>query len=186
MKGIIGKNKQKKLQEKIRLSDGTITSDKYIISERFNDFFIGIGPSLAGKIPSQSIKPKQYLENKLMKSKFLAPVTSLEIGCIIKNLRESAPGHDEVTATILSLPFITDPLEFILNMSMSQGLFPAELKIANVLPLYKADDCMIFNNYRPVSILCMLSKVFERGDVLSFDRFLGREHNLNCKSVWLS
>ena len=164
MKGIIGKNKQKKLQEKFKLSDGTITSDKYIISERFNDFFIGIGPSLAGKIPSQSIKPKQYLENKLMKSIFLAPVTSLEIGCIIKNLRESAPGHDEVTASILqlSLPFITDPLVFILNMSMSQGLFPAELKIANVLPLYKTDDCMVFNNYRPVSILCMLSKVFEK------------------------
>ena len=95
MKGIIGEYKQKKLQEKIRLSDGTITYDKYIISERFNDFFIGIGPSLAGKIPSQSIKPKQYLENKLMKFIFLAPVTSLEIGCIIKNLCESAPGHDE-------------------------------------------------------------------------------------------
>ena len=152
------------MQEKFRLSDGTITSDKYIISERFNNFFIGIGPSLAVKIPSQSIKPKQYLENKLMESIFLAPVTSLEIGCIIKNLRESAPGHDEVTASILqlSLPFITDPLVFILNMFMSQGLFPAELKIANVLPLYKADDCMVFNNYRPVSILCMLSKVFEK------------------------
>ena len=45
---------------------------------------------------------------------------------------------------------------------MSQGLFPAELKIANVLPLYKDDDCMVFNNYRHVSILCMLSKVFEK------------------------
>ena len=45
---------------------------------------------------------------------------------------------------------------------MSQGIFPTELKIANVLPLYKADDCMVFNNYRPVSILCMLSKVFEK------------------------
>ena len=52
MKGIIGKNKQKKLQEKFRLSYGTITSYKYIISERFNGFFIGIGQSLAGKIPT--------------------------------------------------------------------------------------------------------------------------------------
>ena len=40
MKGIIGKNKQKKLQEKLRLFDGTITSDKYLITERFNDFLL--------------------------------------------------------------------------------------------------------------------------------------------------
>ena len=97
-----------------------------------------------------------------MKSIFFAPVTSLEIGCIIKNLRESAPGHDEVTASILqlSLPFITDPHVFILNMSMSQGLFPAELEIANVLPLYKADDCMLFNNYRPCFYFMYVIKGF--------------------------
>ena len=65
MKEIIGRNKQKKLQGKFRLSDGSITGDKYIISERFNELFIGIGPSLAGKIPNQSKNPKQYLENKL-------------------------------------------------------------------------------------------------------------------------
>ena len=48
---MIGKNKQKRVQEKFKLSDGSITGDKYIISERFNDFFNGIGPSLAGKYP---------------------------------------------------------------------------------------------------------------------------------------
>ena len=162
MKENIGRNKQKKLQGKFRLSDGSITGDKYIISEMFDDFFIGIGPSLAGKIPNQSKNNKQYLENKLLKSIFLAPVTSLEIGSIIKNLRNSAPGHDEVTASIfqLSLPFITDPLVFFLTCPCLRVFFLQNL--ANVLPLYKADDCMVFNNYRPVSILCMLSKVFEK------------------------
>ena len=40
-------------------------------------------------------------------------------------------------------------------------IFPDELKIANVIPLYKVDDRMSFNNDRPVSLLCILSKVFE-------------------------
>ena len=40
--------------------------------------------------------------------------------------------------------------------------FPTELKIANVLPLYKSGDPFCFNNYRPVSLLCVLSKVFEK------------------------
>ena len=41
-------------------------------------------------------------------------------------------------------------------------MFPTELKIANVLPLYKSDDPFCLNNYRPVSLLCVLSKVFEK------------------------
>ena len=40
--------------------------------------------------------------------------------------------------------------------------FPAELKIANVIPLYKSNDSFVFNNYRPVSLLRVLSKVFEK------------------------
>ena len=42
------------------------------------------------------------------------------------------------------------------------GIFPDELKLANVIPLFKCGDYELFNNYRPVSILCTLSKVFEK------------------------
>ena len=45
---------------------------------------------------------------------------------------------------------------------LCEWVFPKQLRIANVLPLYKADDSMVFNNYHPVSILCALLKVFER------------------------
>ena len=60
------------------------------------------------------------------------------------------------------LPVINGPLTHILNLSLLEGVFPSELKVADVLPLYKADDDMLFNNYRPVSLLPVLSKVFER------------------------
>ena len=45
---------------------------------------------------------------------------------------------------------------------MLQGVFPDELKIANITPIFKADDSSKFNNYRPVSVLPILSKIFER------------------------
>ena len=57
---------------------------------------------------------------------------------------------------------IVNPLAYIWNLSLKQGVFPTEIKIANVLPLYKSDDPFCFNNYRPVSLLCVLSKVFEK------------------------
>ena len=74
----------------------------------------------------------------------------------------SATGWDEINAIFLktSLNYITDPLCHICNMSLEEGIFPSKLKIANVLPLFKAEEPFQFNNYRPVSLLCILSKVF--------------------------
>ena len=54
------------------------------------------------------------------------------------------------------------PLVHISNLSLSRGLFPNELKIANVVPIYKSGDEMEFSNYRPVSILPVFSKLIER------------------------
>ena len=95
---------------------------------------------------------------------FLEPVSLEEVTNIFQNLKNSAPGHDELNPSILRscFPTIKEPPVHILNLSLTEGLFPAELKIANVLPLYKADDNVVFNNYRPVSLLCILSKVFEK------------------------
>ena len=45
---------------------------------------------------------------------------------------------------------------------ISEGVFPNQLKMANVIPLYKFEDPMLFNHYQPVSLLCVLSKVFEK------------------------
>ena len=156
--------KSLQIQSRFKLNDGSVTTDKTIICEKINDFFIGVGPTLANKIPQQSRTPSSYLGNSLINLVFLVPVSIEEITSMIQGLKNSAPGHDDITADALRLclPSITSPLVYILNLSLTQGVFPDELKIANVIPLYKADDRMCFNNYRPVSLLCILSKVFEK------------------------
>ena len=102
--------------------------------------------------------------NRVQNSIFLEPVHPSEIDVLMKDMKNSAPGHDGITLNVLklSLSSIKTPLTHILNLSLSEGVFPEELKIANVIPLFKADDPMLFNNYRPVSLLCVLSKVFEK------------------------
>ena len=57
LKYIVNKNKTTKIQDKFKLSDGTFTSDKSMISTKFNEFFIGIGPNLARNIQKQSVTP---------------------------------------------------------------------------------------------------------------------------------
>ena len=54
------------------------------------------------------------------------------------------------------------PLIHICNISFQKGVFPTELKIDNVVPIYKSGDEMIFTNYRPVSVLPVFSKLLER------------------------
>ena len=50
----------------------------------------------------------------------------------------------------------------ICNTSLTEGVFPDSLKMVNVILLYKSDDSMCFNQYMPASLLCILSKVFEK------------------------
>ena len=53
-------------------------------------------------------------------------------------------------------------------MSLQKGGFPDEMKIANVILFFKSKDPQMFNNYRPVSVLCALSKVFEKLCITDF------------------
>ena len=57
--------------------------------------------------------------------------------------------------------YIIEPYMYICNLSLNQGIFPTEMKLANGIPLYKANNPDVFNNYRPVSLLCTLLKVLE-------------------------
>ena len=84
---------------------------------------------------------------------------------IIKNLNNSGAGWDDISPSVLkyAVPYITKALVNLINLSFQEGLLlPDELKIAIVIPLYKNDDPMIFSNYRPVSILTAISKIYEK------------------------
>ena len=61
-----------------------------------------------------------------------------------------------------SLPLIKHQLVYLCNLPIDQSIFPEELKLANVCPLFKSGDSMCFSNYRPVSLLFVVSKVFEK------------------------
>ena len=175
-------------QTKFRIGNDHVTTDKNIISNKFNDFFINIGPTLARAIPDSKNKPSHYLGQRLGETVFVAPVTQEEIKLNIKSFKDTATGYDEINAMSLKLvnQFITQPLTHLCNLSLTQGVFPEQLKIANVIPLYKTDDSMLFNNYRPVSLLCVLSKVFEKSDVWSY-KFISRKlQNFEWKSIWIS
>ena len=164
IKEIINKNKKRNVQTNFKMSDNSITTDKLLIAETFNEFFINVGPNLAKSLKNNNRIPEYYLKEPILNTIFLAPVTDEELYKIFKNLKNSAPGYDEMKVEPLrnALTHYVNPLNYICNLSIHQGIFPDEMKVANVIPLYKKDDSMVFSNYRPVSLLCSLSKVFEK------------------------
>ena len=137
---------------------------KSTICKQFNSFFVNIGPTLSRSFDGYIGSPQKYLTNQQISSLFLSPVTNNEIHKILNSLNDSAPGHDEIRLGPVKsvLQYIDGPFTYICNLSLNQGVFPDILKIANVIPLYKKEDPMIFSNYRPVSLLCSLSKVLEK------------------------
>ena len=50
----------------------------------------------------------------------------------------------------------------IINLPFVKGIFPDKLKIAKVIPIYRAEDDCLFANYRPISLLPNFSKFFEK------------------------
>ena len=164
MKNIVNRNKTRKVHNKFKMGDGSIISDGTLISNKFNDFFTNIEPNLAKKIPYQDISHLDFMGPPLVNSIFLTHVTNAEICEILKSLKNGAAGHDEINAMSFNVvsSLITEPLTYVCNLSLAQGVFPDELKLANVLPLYKNDDPYAFSNYRPVSLSNVLSKVFEK------------------------
>ena len=151
-------------QTKFRISDGSVTDDKQAVAEIFNDIFVNVGPNLAKKISEQQQNPLNFLKNVISNSIYLTPVTPSEVVNITGSCKDSSPGFDDIKIPRLrcALHHIADPLSYVCNSSMTLGVFPDRLKIANVISLFKEDNQMCFDNYRPVSLICTFSKIFEK------------------------
>ena len=84
IKSIINKNQKTHIQGRFKIGKNLITSDNELISNRFNDFFINIGPTLAKSIPHKNKSPSSYLGNRLTENIYLVPVNENEIGQLIR------------------------------------------------------------------------------------------------------
>ena len=82
----------------------------------------------------------------------------------LKDMRTSSPGWDDLSPKIVKQTYMYffQPLCHICNVSLLHGIFPNELKIAKVIPLYKGGESKWLVNYRRVSVLPVFSKVLER------------------------
>ena len=87
---------------------------------------------------------------------------------VISNLNNSSPGCDNIPPPqkkIIGKLFVDqyiEPLTYLINKSIELGIFPDEMKMAQVVPIFKAGDEQLVQNYRPISVLPFMSKIYEK------------------------
>lgn len=110
------------------------------------------------------------------------PVTEVQVLKYLKKLkRKCATCLDNISACCLKYIayIITKPLMRVINFSLSTGIVPNGLESARVTPIYKSGDFHKFENYRPISILPVISKVFEKCVHCQLMQYLESNHLLS-------
>ena len=148
----------------LKKNDTHITNPKEI-SDVFNDFFVNVGFKSKDNIPTiPATHFSDFLPLPNPKSIFMHPITSEEILFLIGKLKNNSPGYDEIPAKVVKAvaTLICEPLAFIFNNCISTGTVPIELKMAKVIPVFKGGNNLDVNNYRPISVLPVFSKILEK------------------------
>ena len=162
---VIGKRKNTKLPS--TMYNGNVKLDTMKkIAEEFNTYFLSIGKNIASKIPNcnrtfDSFLPKDPPQESL----FLKPTSVQEIIKYSCSLDPSKScGADGISPKVIKqcIHSFVEPLCFIFNKSLYTGIIPNELKLAQVIPLYKKDNKNDITNYRPIAVIPIFAKLLEK------------------------
>lgn len=164
---------------KLMDQSGVVLFDVNDICECFNEFFSSIGTILSHNIPqkyhnniSNSLPQDPNNKQELLKLKHC---TNDEVSKIIDMLDTNvSKGLDGITAKMIksTKPLILESLTNCINTCLDSGYFPDSLKIAKVTPIHKAGNKQDPNNYRPISVLPIVSKIYEKVIYTRLDNFL--------------
>ena len=152
--------------------NGVSTSDSSVIANGFNAHFSNIGPKLDEQLEESDIDPISYLQGNFPQSMSIPNISQHYALQIIKKLKNKCSKNDIPVSLVKSNSiYIAYPIAYIFNKSIEQGKFPSCFKKAVVTPVYKNGPKNDMGNYRPISGLNFMLKVFEsivKNHLLSF------------------
>ena len=165
--GNILNNKRHKSQDISSLViNNEVITDKNKIVQTMNNYLCGIGEKLANQHNNDRENEfEEYLNKPMSHSMYMSKITTKEIANQIKDLdTKKASGQDGFTAKFLKIcqSVIEQPLTHIYNLSILSGNYPQNFKIAKCIPIYKKGKRTDPNNYRPISILNCMNKIYEK------------------------
>ena len=164
------------------LHKGARIQEKNEICNAFNDHFASVGANTQESINCKPPLTKAMKYMKKVQKKFeFSRVSEDEVCRIVERMKaKTSSGYDGVSNMLLKkiIHVIKGPLTYLFNISMQSGCFPDLMKIAKVIPLFKSGNAEFLDNYRPISLLPVFSKILEKVVYIRFVRHLDSENIL--------
>ena len=153
------------------------------IANQFKKHFATVGLNLASDRQVSPVKPDNYLSR--CKSTFqLERISPKDLLNLILNVNTmKATGLDCISNKIIKISanIIYEDLAKLFNKSIESNIFPVEWKTARVVPIFKSGDKADLNNYRPISVISTIARLFERQIYNQLYLYLTRYKLLNSK-----
>ena len=160
----VNKNKESKhVINEIESNTKEIIKDPREIANKLNLYYARLGQEMNSKIRATRSTANK-LPRKCNESIFIKPTDKYEVQRIIDELKLKNGGVDNINAKTLKVlkPLISEPLANILNQCIETAIWPEALKTAEIVPIYKGGDKLKMGNYRPISLISNVAKVFEK------------------------
>lgn len=144
-----------------------LIQDRRVIANEFNKFFTSIAADMNKQIGNDDLVLNTpnfecYMDSKVHNSIYFTECTTAEIESIIKEF-QNGKASDIAVCVIKSIsPFISPIICEYYNTFMLKGTFPNILKTGRITPIFKKGNSQLFENYRPISTLPILGKIFEK------------------------
>ena len=172
LNSLIGNKKSNKEEiSEIKLKNGIITSNKKDIANAFGEFFSTVPKTLKNNLNIDRNEQQNYLDqveqkannfNNKFSFKNVTLAEIIKLGRSVKNKRSSGP--DSIPTFISRIVVLTIPrvLQNLINSSLNKQNVHARLKEALLKPIYKKNDILQTDNYRPISLINSFSKILEK------------------------
>lgn len=163
--------------------DSKRIDDPNIIVNHFNTFFQSAPHDIVKQIPL-NVRTNVCEGDPCPHSLFLKPFVELELVNLVKNRvkPKKSSGYDGYPSFVVRdvIQAIASPLTYLVNLSFERGYFPKKLKISKIAPVYKnKGDPQQPDNYRPISLTSVFSKIFEYCFLARLEAFVKKFNLIN-------
>ena len=135
--------------------------------------------SVTAKLNEKIVKAKKpfslYLGQTTDETIFLSPMTSADIESLINCIKPNKAIDPNSIPTKILKEFkteLSEPLSDMINVSFNKGIFSDFLKVANAIPIHKKGEKLDPNNYKPISLLSNINKLYEKAMHIQLPNFL--------------
>ena len=160
------------------------------MANSFNEFFTEVDPTLHKQFSNSNIfrNPDVYLPPRIPYSISLYHSPPEEISEIISSLddsKSSCPSSIPIKLLKIANEHISFTFSDICNTSFNEGIFPDKNKRAKVVTIHKDGSTKEINNYRPISLLSIFSKIMEKIVAVRLNNFLELHFYDISQPIWI-